>query len=99
MIRYWNGLPIEAHGVTVPVSVQEKTGHDTWCHGVVDRVVFSLVGLDDLSGLFQPSCDSSGDSINFFSQRQGVCLWPECPCILAGPQPQELSIMLPEEFK
>lgn len=79
------------------MGVRGKTGHDTWCHGVVDREVFSL-RLDLMISVVFPAllvlCDSSGDLINIFFQKQGACLWPGCPCTLAMPQPEELSIML-----
>lgn len=40
-------------GLTVSGGVLKKTGHGTYCHGLVDNVMIR-VALDDLKGLFQP---------------------------------------------
>lgn len=53
-------------GITVPGSLQETTGHSTWCCGLVDMVLFhqrlDLKILELFSNLYD-SVIKTGDSI------------------------------------
>lgn len=56
----WNSTKVleqtvQSGGVANPGGIQEKYSYGVWGHGlVVDMVVWWMVGLDDLKGLFQP---------------------------------------------
>lgn len=46
---------------------QETTGHSTQCHGLVNKVVISLIGLDDVTGSFHQFLQKGKDMGQFVS--------------------------------
>lgn len=57
----------EGGGITVAGSVQETTGHGTWCYGLVDTVVFYrrlyFMILEFFSNIYDSMINRTGNSI------------------------------------